>query len=69
VICITHLPQIARFGNHHFRIVKHVQDGRTATTIQALNFEDRVHELARMLGGETLTPAAWRHARELLESS
>jgi len=69
VICITHLPQIARFGNHHFRIVKNVQDGRTATTIQVLNPEDRVHELARMLGGETLTPAAWEHARELLESS
>ncbi len=69
VICITHLPQIARFGNHHYRIVKHVHDGRTATTIQALNSEERIHELARMLGGETLTPAAWEHARELLESS
>ncbi len=69
VICITHLPQIARFGNHHFRITKKVQEGRTATTIQVLNFEDRVHELARMLGGETLTPATWEHARELLESS
>ncbi len=69
VICITHLPQIARFGNHHFRIIKNVQEGRTTTTIQALNFEDRVHELARMLGGETLTPATWEHARELLESS
>ncbi len=68
VICITHLPQIARFGKHHFRIIKNVQDGRTATTIQALDFEDRVHELARMLGGETLTPATWEHARELLES-
>jgi DNA repair protein RecN (Recombination protein N) len=69
VICITHLPQIARFGNHHFRIIKHVHDGRTSTTIQALNPEERIHELARMLGGETLTPAAWEHARELLESS
>jgi len=69
VICITHLPQIARFGTHHFRIIKNIQEGRTATTIQALNFEDRVHELARMLGGETLTPATWEHARELLESS
>ncbi len=69
VICITHLPQIARFGNHHFRITKEVQEGRTTTIIQALNSEGRVHELARMLGGETLTPAAWKHARELLESS
>lgn len=69
VICITHLPQIARFGNHHFRITKKIEQGRTTTTIQALNPEDRVHELARMLGGETLTPAAWEHARELLESS
>jgi len=69
VICITHLPQIAKFGNHHFRIIKNVQQGRTITTIHALSFEDRVRELARMLGGETLTPAAWEHARELLESS
>jgi DNA repair protein RecN (Recombination protein N) len=69
VICITHLPQIARFGNHHFKIIKHVQEDRTVTTIQELNFEDRVHELARMLGGETLTPTTWEHARELLESS
>jgi DNA repair protein RecN (Recombination protein N) len=69
VICITHLPQIARFGNHHFRIIKSVQKDRTITSIQALNPEERVHELARMLGGETLTPAAWQHARELMESS
>ena len=69
VICITHLPQIARFGNQHFRIVKDVREGRTTTTIQALNPEERIHELARMLGGETLTPATWEHARELLESS
>lgn len=67
VICITHLPQIARFGSHHFRIIKKVLEGRTTTTIQAMNSEERVHELARMLGGETLTPAAWEHARELLE--
>jgi DNA repair protein RecN (Recombination protein N) len=68
VICITHLPQIARFGSHHFRIAKQVHDGRTATTIQTLDSAERIHELARMLGGETLTPAAWEHARELMES-
>ncbi len=67
VICITHLPQIARFGNHHFRICKNVQEGRTATVIQPLNPEERVKELARMLGGETITDAVWKHARELLE--
>lgn len=67
VICITHLPQIARFGRHHFRIAKTVEGGRTLTRIHPLDTEGRVHELARMLGGETLTPAAWEHARELLD--
>ena len=51
VICITHLPQIARFGKHHFKIFKDIVDGRTTTTIQPLAADDRVHELARMLGG------------------
>ncbi len=68
VICITHLPQIARFGRHHFSICKNVQDGRTTTAIQPLNPEERIQELARMLGGETLTDAVWKHARELYEN-
>ena len=67
VICITHLPQIAKFGEHHFSISKHVNDGRTLTAIQPLNKEDRTREIARMLGGEEITQTTLDHARELLE--
>ncbi len=69
VICITHLPQIARYGKHHFRISKEMKDGRSSTIIKPLTPEERIHELARMLGGQFLTSATWEHARELLESS
>ncbi len=67
VICITHLPQIAKFGKHHYSISKHVNDGRTLTTIQPLNKEDRYKEIARMLGGEKITQTTLDHARELLK--
>ena len=67
VICITHLPQIAKFGKQHLRISKTVSSGRTRTTIQLLNDKDRYKEIARMLGGEKITPKTLAHARELLE--
>lgn len=67
VICITHLPQIAKFGNHHYRISKHVSQGRTRTSIRLLNDEDRYKEIARMLGGEKITQATLEHAREMLK--
>ncbi len=67
VICITHLPQIAKFGDHHYGISKHVMDGRTLTTIQPLGEAERQQEIARMLGGEELTAATLKHARELLK--
>jgi DNA repair protein RecN (Recombination protein N) len=67
VICITHLPQIAKFGRHHFSISKHVADGRTRTVIRPLSKQDRYQEIARMLGGEEITQATLNHARELLE--
>lgn len=66
VICITHLPQIARFGHHHFTISKHIRKGRTLTRIKPVEDDERVNELARMLGGEKITPTAVRHAREML---
>jgi DNA repair protein RecN (Recombination protein N) len=68
VICITHLPQIAKFGDHHFSISKHVSGGRTKTFIKRLNGDERVKEIARMLGGEKITPATMVHAREMLNS-
>ncbi len=67
LICITHLPQIARFGDHHFRIEKAVSQGRTRTTIQPLDDNGRLEEIARMLGGEKITDRTLAHARELLE--
>jgi DNA repair protein RecN (Recombination protein N) len=67
VICITHLPQIAKFGDHHFRISKRVAQGRTRTTIDRLAPEDRTREIARMLGGEKITRLTLEHARELLQ--
>ncbi len=68
VICITHLPQIAKFGDHHFRISKRVSDGRTSTTIKRLSETERVKEIARMLGGEKITQATLDHAHEMLDN-
>lgn len=68
LICITHLPQIARFGSHHYYIEKQVKDGRTITTIRPMDQEDRIKEIARMLGGEKITRTALEHARTLMAS-
>jgi DNA repair protein RecN (Recombination protein N) len=67
VLCITHLPQIARYGDHHFRIAKGVENGRTRTTIVPLEGEGRVDEMARMLGGETISDTTLKHAKEMLD--
>ncbi len=66
VICITHLPQIAKFGDHHFKVMKAVSKGRTRTSLAALDHPHRINEIARMLGGEKITPATLEHAREML---
>jgi DNA repair protein RecN (Recombination protein N) len=66
VLCITHLPQLAGFGDAHFRVEKQVVGGRTVTLVRSLlTTEDRVRELALMLGGET--PATRDSAHEILE--
>ena len=52
VICVTHAPQIAALADRHFLITKNVTDGNTSTSIQALDNDGQIHELARMLGGE-----------------
>ncbi|KPJ78515.1 MAG: hypothetical protein AMJ54_03300 [Deltaproteobacteria bacterium SG8_13] len=67
VICITHLPQIAKFGSHHFTIAKSIAGGRTRVTITLLDEPRRVEEIARMLGGVELTRATLAHARELVK--
>ncbi len=66
VICITHLPQIAKFGAFHFKISKSVSRGRTRTTIEPLDTEERLEEMARLLGGIKITHKTLDHAREML---
>ncbi|MEZ4550865.1 MAG: hypothetical protein R2874_10420 [Desulfobacterales bacterium] len=67
VICITHLAQIAAFGDHHFKISKHVENLRTCTRISPMDTEQRLMETARMLGGEDITPATLDHAGEMIQ--
>lgn len=70
VICVTHLPQIASFAATHFRVWKEEAAGRTRARIERLDDrEQRVQEIARMLGGEKVPASAVAHARELLEQS
>lgn len=70
VICVTHLPQIASFGTTHFYVWKEDAKGQTRARIRRLDDpEDRVSEIARMLGGETVSASAIAHARELLSVS
>ncbi|MCZ6676592.1 MAG: DNA repair protein RecN [Candidatus Poribacteria bacterium] len=66
VICITHLPQIARLADRHFRVEKHVGGDRTIITAKQLTSKERIEEIARMHGGET-TETTLAHARELLK--
>lgn len=67
VICITHLPQIASFAVHHYRIAKNIERDRTYTTVQKLTPEDRVREIAQLLAGSHVTETALRNAREMLD--
>ncbi|PNU19508.1 DNA repair protein RecN [Geothermobacter hydrogeniphilus] len=68
VLCITHLPQVAAFGDAHYRVEKMVDNGRTFTALVALKGETRVREMARMLGGARITERTLEHAREMIES-
>ncbi|MDX9702605.1 MAG: DNA repair protein RecN [Candidatus Auribacterota bacterium] len=69
VICITHLPQIASCAKKHFKVEKSIIGDRTVTTIIDLNIEQRIDEIARMLGGELVTSVAKIHAKELIEKN
>ncbi len=66
VLCVTHLPQIAAYADQHFRVEKREEEGRTATTVGVLVKNDRVREVARMLGGESVTDTSLQHALELI---
>ncbi len=69
VIAITHLPQSAVYGDRHLVVSKAVSGGRTRTKISEVEGEDRISEVARMLGGEKLTSVVRKHAEELLQLS
>ena len=69
VLCITHLPQIAAFGDQHFLIEKTEKRGRTQTDVRRMEDSERTHEIARMLSGAKLTETSLKHAEHLLESS
>ncbi len=66
LLVITHLPQIAAKGNHHIKIFKKVKDNTTQTHLKTLNKEERILEIAEMIGGKTQTQTAITHAKELL---
>lgn len=67
VICITHLPQVAAKGSHHFKVFKHEEDGIIRSDIKELSMEERVNEIAGMLSGEKVSAAALENAKELLQ--
>ena len=67
VLVVTHLPQIARWADHHLYVGKATRAGRTRTEVRALAGDERVREIARMLAGARITDQALAHAREMLE--
>ncbi|MGE0784449.1 MAG: DNA repair protein RecN [Sandaracinaceae bacterium] len=69
VICVTHLAQIAVYGDRHYRVEKAVKDGRTTSRIRALTEKERKEEIARMVGGLEITASTRRTAAEMLASA
>lgn len=69
VLCITHLPQIASFADHHYLIEKKEVSGRTRTSVRRLTPEQRTEEIARMLSGARLTETSRQHAEQLLKAN
>lgn len=66
ILCVTHLPQVAAQGNHHLKVSKSQSADKTVSQVEPLGRSERVEEVARMLGGATITDTTRRHARELL---
>lgn len=69
VLCVTHLPQIASFADHHYSVTKQESRGRTVATVEELEGAARTREIGRMLSGQKLTPEALRHAEQLIRLS
>ena len=66
VLCVTHLPQIAAQAKNHYKITKRTEEGRTFTSVDVLSEQGRVEELARIMGGVTVTDSAREYARDLI---
>jgi len=69
VLCVTHLPQIATFADHHYVIEKKQAAGRTQTTVRRITGEERTEEVARMLSGAKLTETSRKHAEQMLKAN
>jgi DNA repair protein RecN (Recombination protein N) len=69
VLCVTHLPQIATFADHHYVIEKKERNGRTRTTIRPITGEERTEEVARMLSGAKLTETSRKHAEQMIKTN
>ena len=67
VLVVTHSPQVAALGNHHWRVEKRVSKGQTLSTVMPLSADARIEEIARMLAGDRVTEAARDAARALLQ--
>jgi len=66
ILAVTHLPQVASFGDRHYRVSKRLRGGRTHADVEALDRAARIEEVARMLSADEVTPLSRRHAEELL---
>ena len=69
ILCVTHLPQIAAFGKSHYQVSKREAEGRTMTSVERLQGDMVVEEIARMLGGKGVTAATRTHAQEMLHKA
>jgi len=66
VLCVTHLPQVAAQADHQWQVSKEAHGGKTLSSIQVLDAPRRIDEIARMLGGATITDTTRKHAAEML---
>jgi DNA repair protein RecN (Recombination protein N) len=69
VLCVTHLPQIATFADHHYRIEKKESGGRTKTTVRNITGDERTEEVARMLSGSKVTESSLKHAEQMIKAN
>jgi DNA repair protein RecN (Recombination protein N) len=69
VLCVTHLPQIATFADHHYRIEKKAAGGRTKTSVRNITGDERTEEVARMLSGAKVTESSLKHAEQMIKAN